>query len=98
MEMLLIDLNEIETYKWYDNAKPETGWIDFQIEDPAGPYQVKVQENYIFVETDKPIKNAIHLRGKYGKDKQELELLTETSFEVQVSNPHPYAETFRIFF
>lgn len=98
MEMLLIDLKEPETYKWFDNSNPETGWIDFKVEDPARPYQVQVEENRILVKTQSPIKTVIHLRGQYGNDKKELELLTETSFEIEIENPHPYAETFRIYF
>ena len=96
--MLLIDLKTPETYKWYDNAKPEAGWIDYNVEDPAAPYQVEVAANRILVKTVKPIRKVIHLNGKYGKKKRELELLTENSFKLEITNLHPYAETFRIYF
>lgn len=98
MEMLLIDLTTTESYQWFDNTKPAEAWVTYKVCNPEAPYRVKVEEHLIFVDTQKPIKKAVHLRGTYGKDKQELDLLNETSFEVQVNNPHPHAETFRIYF
>lgn len=96
MEMVWIELDRPGVYNWVSGSDPSTGYQEFKCEE--GPYEVEICDNRIRVKTDKPIKKALHLRGKYGSDAIEMEIMNERIFELWIYDPDPYGEVFRIFF
>jgi len=96
MEMIDVFIHQPDIYYWYDAANPGQGSLEFKSEE--GPYIVRVSGNLIEVDTQRPVKQVLYLRGIYGNDAVEIEILNETGFRVMITDPHPYGETFRIFF
>lgn len=96
MEMAFVELHRPGYYHWFDAMNPGESWQEFKVGE--GPYLVEIKTREVTITTPKPIKQALHLRGKYGTDAVELELLNPNSFTVTITDPDPYAEVFRIYF
>ncbi|TQI72255.1 hypothetical protein JM79_3212 [Gramella sp. Hel_I_59] len=96
MEMIDVFLHQPEIYYWFDASNPSQGNVEFNCNE--GPYTVSVNDKTINVNAHRPVKKVLHLRGRYGNDAVEIELLTESSFQIEITDPDPYGETFRIFF
>lgn len=96
MEMVYVDLGTPGLYYHFNASLPGESWKEYPVGE--GPYKMIIKTNSIQVNTNKPIKQALHLRGKYGRDAVPLELSTRNSFKVIITDPDPYAETFRIYF
>ncbi|MUP44875.1 hypothetical protein E0K83_03835 [Gramella sp. BOM4] len=96
MEMLWVEFQKPEVYNFFDASKPETSWIEYSCTE--GPYLVRISPKLIEVETDKPMKKALHLTGKYGRDAIEIKLTSDHRFRLRVEDPDPYGEVIRIYF
>jgi len=96
MEMIDVFIHQPEIYYWYDASNPGNGSTEFNCNE--GPYTVRVSGKLIEVDTQRPVKKVLHLRGRFGNDAVEIEILNETSFQVMITDPDPYGETFRLFF
>jgi len=94
--MIDVFIHQPDIYYWFDAANPGQGSVEFKCEE--GPYIVRISGNLIEVDTQRPAKQVLYLKGKYGNDAVEIDLLTESSFKVVIEDPNPYGETFRIFF
>lgn len=96
MEIVDIYLDQPESYYWFDASKPKQGSLKFSCNE--GPLTVRISGKTIEIDAGRPIKKVQHLRGKYGREAIILSLSTNSSFKVDILEPDPYAETFRIYY
>ena len=96
MEMIDVFLHQPDIYYWFDASKPSQGNVKYNSDE--GPYTVKVTGNTILVNSQRPMKQVLHLTGRFGNNAAEITLLTGLSFKAEITDPDPYGETFRIFF
>lgn len=95
MEMMYVELDQPQYYWQVSGNSPQDGYQRYLCSE--GPYTVRVIGQTVEVDTGKPLARVVHLRGQYGSEPVELEIKNGTGFRVTITEPDPYAETFRIF-